>query len=134
MAPIDISTSVYAGPTSSYHPVPNAIPSAVYHKPAPDAGLHQVYITMMIILVGFVLLSVYSVGKQYIAKWRAGNVVEDDEKSHSTSATFKPPAIALPPRSATFGRSDHWRPHHQQRSFYVSQADMLSGNGRGFFG
>jgi hypothetical protein len=34
---------------------------------------------MMIILVGFVLLSVYSVGKQYIAKWRAGNVVEDDE-------------------------------------------------------
>ncbi|KAJ6584324.1 hypothetical protein B0H19DRAFT_1058760 [Mycena capillaripes] len=99
----------------------------------PDTGLHQFAVYMVILAAVFLLCAGYIIGNYYINKRRAENMGDDEEKS-STGAVFRPPAIiTIPPRSATFGHSNRV-PHHQQRPLYISQADMLSGNGRGFFG
>ncbi|KAJ6589356.1 hypothetical protein B0H19DRAFT_1248904 [Mycena capillaripes] len=131
MAPIDFGTSVYAG-SASHESVPSPVPSVVYDTDAPsDTGLHQFTMYMIVIGVAFLLSSAYVIGKNYIRKWRAENVL--DEKFIPIGAAFTLPTIdALPARSATFGRSDYWVPHYQQRPAYISQADMPSG--RGFFG
>ncbi|KAJ6584360.1 hypothetical protein B0H19DRAFT_1058789 [Mycena capillaripes] len=148
MAPVSLdSTTSYPSPTAFYEPdpgpvaytysdvVPSSVPSVLYQSagPAPpDTGLHQFTVYMVILAAVFLLCAGYIIGNYYIDKWRAENMGDDEEKA-STGAAFRPPAIAIPPRSATFSRSDRL-PHHQQRPLYVSQADMLSGNGRGFFG
>ncbi|KAJ7728490.1 hypothetical protein B0H16DRAFT_1734641 [Mycena metata] len=97
--------------------------------PATDDGLRRFAIAMAIIGALFLVACVYTVAKYYIGNRRADLEVDDPEPA--VAAAFKPPTIALPPISATFGRVPAYR---QERPFYTSQADMLSGHGTGFFG
>ncbi|KAJ7026674.1 hypothetical protein C8F04DRAFT_1190338 [Mycena alexandri] len=97
--------------------------------PATDDGLRQFTIAMAIIGALFLGACVYTVANYYLGKWRAEREVDDPEPV--VAAAFKPPTIALPLVSATLGRI---RVHQQERPFYISQAEMLSGHGRGFFG
>ncbi|KAJ7784741.1 hypothetical protein B0H16DRAFT_1709431 [Mycena metata] len=94
-------------------------PTPVYSQtyagaPAPstDDGLRQFAIAMAIIGALFLV------------------ACADDAES-AVAAAFKPPTIALPPVSVTFGRVPAYQ---QERPSYTSQADMLSGHGRGLFG
>ncbi|KAJ7734068.1 hypothetical protein B0H16DRAFT_1731902 [Mycena metata] len=97
--------------------------------PATDDGLRQFTIVMAIIGALFLVVCVYTVGKYYIGNWRAEPEADDPESA--VAAAFKPPTIALPPSSVTFGRVPGYQ---NNRPYYISQADMLSGHGRGFFG
>ncbi|KAJ7026636.1 hypothetical protein C8F04DRAFT_1267857 [Mycena alexandri] len=124
-------------PTVSVHydefeGVPTPVYSQTYAgRPTPttDDGLRQFAIAMAIIGALFLVACVYTVAKYYLGKRRAELEVDDPELA--VAAAFKPPTIAVPPLSATFGRVPAYQ---QERPFYISQADMLSGHGRGFFG
>ncbi|KAJ7028931.1 hypothetical protein C8F04DRAFT_1265496 [Mycena alexandri] len=112
------------------------VPTPVYSQtyagpptPTTDDGLRQFAIAMAIIGALFLVACVYTVAKYYLGKRRAELEVDDPELA--VAAAFKPPTIAVPPLSATFGRVPAYQ---QERPFYISQADMLSGHGRGFFG
>ncbi|KAJ6532098.1 hypothetical protein B0H19DRAFT_1273247 [Mycena capillaripes] len=126
MTSISISSTLYPSPVPSYEP-----------DPTPVAYTYTECNNMMIPLVGFVLFtgittefSGYIVGKYYIQKWRAANAVANDEK-------WLQPAWRSDLQSSLslrdLQRSDLVF-HHQQRPFYISQADMLTGNGRDFLG
>ncbi|KAJ7667520.1 hypothetical protein DFH06DRAFT_1126314 [Mycena polygramma] len=128
MAPYATDSGVYADAAESlYDPVASPIASVVHQTApdTPDTGLHQFYVYLFILLGALMLGFGYIVGKYYIRKWRSEAAVDDEESS-------VPPAIAVPPPSATFGRQERY----QQWPIYISQADMLSSsrNGRGFFG
>ncbi|KAJ7355440.1 hypothetical protein DFH08DRAFT_803468 [Mycena albidolilacea] len=131
-----LTEAVYAGPAMTDDLSPSPVPSIIYHTPtAPDPGLHQFIIYMVILAAVFLLYCAYILGKSYIGK-RCGtdDDDEDDEKKlNSAGEAFRPPTIALPAPSATFNRSDPWLFHHQMAPAYISQADMLSSS-RGFFG
>jgi hypothetical protein len=107
---------------------------------------------MAILAAVFFVCTVYNLGKDHFRKWFGKKVDDDDEEVHrfrsftvlspvtnvndrksiAPSAAFYTPVIALPPRSATFGRLDY-PSRYQERLAYISQADMLR-SGRGFFG
>ncbi|KAJ7021195.1 hypothetical protein C8F04DRAFT_1274025 [Mycena alexandri] len=130
-APTPVSSQTYAGSPTR----------------ATDDGLRQFTIAMAIIGALFLGACVYTVATYYLGKLRAERGVDDPEAcdlffkyalpyltltlKFAVAAAFKPPTIASPPVSATLGRIPV---HQQERPFYISQAEMLSGQGRGFFG
>ncbi|KAJ6463214.1 hypothetical protein C8R47DRAFT_1225166 [Mycena vitilis] len=137
MAPYATDSGAYMNDAKSlYDPVASSMASVVHQTApeTPDTGLRQFYVYLLILLGAFVVGFGYIVAKHYIRKWRLEAAVDDEEKFSpvSTRVEFSPPAIAVPPPSATFGRQERY----QQRPIYISQADMLSSsrNGRGFFG
>ncbi|KAJ7273619.1 hypothetical protein B0H12DRAFT_501055 [Mycena haematopus] len=128
-----IGKAVYAGAAAfdTPTPVPSMVTSAL--PGPPDTGLHQFLLYMAILGAVFFFCMAYVVAKPLLIKWRGKQEEDDDddEQKFSKSPSFSPPSIALPPRSATYGRAEVWMP--PQRPAYISQADMLS-SGRGFFG
>lgn len=142
-------------PTVSVHyDVFEGAPTPVYSQtyagappPLTDDGLRQFAIAMAIIGALFLVACVYTVANitlrtglpmsrlttlRYAA--HPFNVVYKFltvSLQSAVAAAFKPPTIALPPVSVTFGRVPAYQ---QERPSYISQADMLSGHGRGLFG
>ncbi|KAJ7087155.1 hypothetical protein C8R44DRAFT_752328 [Mycena epipterygia] len=96
--------------------------------------IHQ-FFYVALILVGVGLLWAIVAGCSRLSEWHSAKKIVDDVEAASVIASFKPPAIALPPPTATLGR-----PHMQELPLdsrnggYISQGKMLSSNGRGFFG
>ncbi|KAJ7801880.1 hypothetical protein B0H14DRAFT_3489118 [Mycena olivaceomarginata] len=133
-----LTEAVYAGAAMTSDDLsPSPVPSIIHHTPtAPDPGLHQFIIYMIILAAVFLLYCAYILGKSYIGKWCGTDDDDDDDdekKFNSASEAFRPPTTALPAPSATFNRSDPWLLHRQMAPAYINQADMLSSS-RGFFG
>jgi hypothetical protein len=79
--------AVYAGAAMTDDLSPSPIPSIIHHTPtAPDPGLHQFIIYMVILAAVFLLYCAYILGKFYIGKWYG---TDDDDDDHGYGFVFR---------------------------------------------
>ncbi|KAK7061296.1 hypothetical protein R3P38DRAFT_3250686 [Favolaschia claudopus] len=132
--------AVWAGGAATDQVIPTLLPSSsptsryLVLNHTPDTGVHD-FVVYFVIIMGFILAScVYILGKHRLMRWRASqNDDEDEEKRICAAFTFMSPEIPFPPRRAPLTRADLLWLERQQPA-YISQADILLGRGRGFFG
>ncbi|KAF8212322.1 hypothetical protein K438DRAFT_1958070 [Mycena galopus ATCC 62051] len=136
-----IGQAAYAGAAAHApvhaSPAPSLFAQASQNN-IPDTGFHRFLVYMAIVGAVCFGCMAYVLAKPYLSEWCAcgGQADDDDEKEKSfpglaSATSSRPPTIALPPRSATYGCVDIWIP--QERPVYISQNDILR-SGRGFFG
>ncbi|KAF8212371.1 hypothetical protein K438DRAFT_1958113 [Mycena galopus ATCC 62051] len=107
------------GYVSASTPPPSFVTQAASPDNNPDIGLHRFLVYMAILGAVCFGCMAYILAKPYLSKWCGGKAddKDDEEKQRPglglASASFRAPAMALPPRSATYGRADIWIPQER---------------------
>jgi hypothetical protein len=90
-----LTEAIYAGAAMTDNLSPSPVPSIIHHTPtAPDPGLHQFIIYMVILAAVFLLYCAYILGKSYIGKW-CGTDDDDDDDDEKEWLYFSPLELSL---------------------------------------